>query len=84
MENLASVLYDELRWKEAEELQRRVVDARKKVYGPDHALVLGGTANLAVSILQQGRSDEAEMLLLYTLQRLKAILSPDYPDYPTR
>jgi pentatricopeptide repeat protein len=48
------------RWKEAEELHVQVIDARKRVLGPDHRDTLTSRAGLAANLARQKRWDEAE------------------------
>ncbi|KAB5581149.1 hypothetical protein GE09DRAFT_1256422, partial [Coniochaeta sp. 2T2.1] len=79
-EMLGLVLHDERRWKEAEELQRLVLDTRKKVDRPEHALALGSMANLASTYRNQGQWDEAEKLEEQVMETRKTKLGPDHLD----
>jgi hypothetical protein len=55
MNNLASMYREQGRWKEAEELEVRVIETRKKVLGEDHPDTLTSMGNLAVTCMNQGR-----------------------------
>ena len=49
MANLASTYRDQGRWKEAEELEVQVMEARKRVLGQEHPSTLTSIANLALT-----------------------------------
>ncbi|EIW80071.1 hypothetical protein CONPUDRAFT_155439 [Coniophora puteana RWD-64-598 SS2] len=62
MANLASTLWQQGKLDEAEELETQVLEARKRVLGPEHPSTLTSMANLASTLWQQGKLDEAEEL----------------------
>ena len=45
--NLASIYRNQGRWKEAKELEVRVIETRKRVLGEEHPSTLTSIANLA-------------------------------------
>ncbi|WP_433616901.1 tetratricopeptide repeat protein [Dactylosporangium sp. CA-139114] len=57
---LASVLYDQGRYAEAETEHRTVLEARTRVLGPEHRDTLVSRANLAAVLYDQARYAEAE------------------------
>jgi hypothetical protein len=48
MANLASTYRNQGRWKEAEQLEVKVMETRKKVLGEEHPDTLTSVANLAI------------------------------------
>ncbi|KZL79726.1 tpr domain protein, partial [Colletotrichum incanum] len=54
MANLASTYWNQGRWKEAEELEVRVMEMRKRVLGDEHPDTLTSIANLASTYRDQG------------------------------
>jgi hypothetical protein len=55
MANLASIYWNQGRWTEAEKIQVRVREKRKKVLGDVHPDTLTSIANLASTYRDQGR-----------------------------
>ena len=47
MANLASTFREQGRWKEAEELEVKVMETKKRILGQDHPDTLSSLANLA-------------------------------------
>ncbi|KAM0292373.1 hypothetical protein ACHAPM_011755, partial [Fusarium culmorum] len=80
MANLASIFRDQGRWKEAEELEVQVVDARKSVLVEDHPSVLASKTNLALTYSNQGRWKEAEELQVGVVDKIKRVLGEQHPD----
>ncbi|KAI4098876.1 MAG: hypothetical protein L6R37_006269, partial [Teloschistes peruensis] len=68
------------RWKEAEELEVRVLQTRKRVLGEEHPDTLTSMANLAATYRDQGRWKEAEELEVRVLQTRKRVLGEEHPD----
>jgi tetratricopeptide (TPR) repeat protein len=62
MANLAVTYYEQKRWEEAEKLELQVVEARKRVLGPEHPDTLTSMHNLAYTYMGQGRRREAKQL----------------------
>jgi hypothetical protein len=65
---VAQVLWEEGRWKEAEELEVKVMEARRRVLGEEHPNTITAIANLAVTYRNQGRLKEAEELEVKVLK----------------
>jgi tetratricopeptide (TPR) repeat protein len=63
---------------EAETLLRRVIEARERVLGPEHADTLGTYGNLGIILQRAGRLAEAEEALTTCWQGLCATLSPTH------
>jgi hypothetical protein len=68
MANLASTFWNQGQWKEAEELQVRLVETRKRVLGEEHPDTLISIAHLALTYRNQGRLKEAEEFQVKDLQ----------------
>jgi hypothetical protein len=62
MGNLASALWNQGRWKEAEELDVQVMETSLKVLGHEHPQTLTRMDNLASTYRDQGGWKEAEEL----------------------
>ncbi|KAF6782180.1 TPR domain-containing protein, partial [Colletotrichum musicola] len=62
MNNLALTYRNQGRWKEAEELEVRVMETRNTVLGEEHPSTLMSMGNLAATFRNQGRWKEAEEL----------------------
>ncbi|KAK5674129.1 hypothetical protein LTS10_013114 [Elasticomyces elasticus] len=62
MANLASTYWNQGRWKEAEELNVKVMEARARVLGEEHPDILATMDSLAATYSSQGRQDEADWL----------------------
>ncbi|OLN96222.1 Nephrocystin-3-like protein 1 [Colletotrichum chlorophyti] len=63
MGNLASAFCNQSRWKEAEELEVRVLGTRRRVIGEEHPGTLISMGNLALTYRRQGRCDVAMQLM---------------------
>jgi hypothetical protein len=59
MANLASTVWNQGRWKEAEELEAQIVETRERVLGAEHSNTLVNMANLTVTYQDEGRDREA-------------------------
>ena len=80
MNNLASILYHQERYDEAENLYRETLELRRKVLGSEHPDTLGVMNNLASTLLRQERYDEAEKLFRETLELCRKVLGPEHPE----
>jgi tetratricopeptide (TPR) repeat protein len=65
---------------DAEPLQRAVLDAARRVYGPDHPNTLTMTNNLALTLDALGQYDEAERLYTDAIERRRRVLGEDHPS----
>src|SRR5438045_4448382 len=74
MANLASTYMNQGRWKEAEQLEVEVLEARKKVLGTEHQDTLLSMNNLASTYSDQSRWKEAEQLQVDVLETSKKLL----------
>jgi tetratricopeptide (TPR) repeat protein len=77
---IGHVLWKEGRWKEAEELQVKVMEARSRVLGVEHPDTLRATASLASTYREQGRWKEAEELEVEVLEARSRVLGEEHPD----
>jgi tetratricopeptide (TPR) repeat protein len=75
----AITLYSDGRYKEAEELQVQVMQARKRVLSDEHPHTLTTMAHLAATYRDQGRWKEAEELQVQVMQTRKRVLSDEHP-----
>jgi tetratricopeptide (TPR) repeat protein len=73
-------LYHDGRWKEAEILFGKVMEARKRLLGPEHLETLSSMAKLASTYLNQGRLAQSEELLLKVMEISKRVLGPEDPN----
>ena len=76
MANLASTYRNQGRWKEAEELEVKVMETRTRVLGEEHPSTLTSMANLASTYWKQGRWKEAEELEVQVMETRKRVLGP--------
>jgi len=77
---VGQVLWQEGRWKEAEELQVKVLEARRRVLGEEHPGTIRAMANLAVTYWNQGRWKEAKELEVEVLEARRRVLGEEHPD----
>ncbi|KAF6843413.1 Kinesin light chain 5 [Colletotrichum musicola] len=80
MANLASTYRNQGRWKEAEELEVRVMEMWKRVLGEEHPHTLTSMANLAATYRNQGRWKEAEELEVRVMETRNTVLGEEHPD----
>ncbi|MDI1492405.1 MAG: hypothetical protein OHK93_003619 [Ramalina farinacea] len=83
MANLASTYRNQGRWKEAEELEVRVMETRKRVLGEEHPDTLTSMANLAFTIKSQGRNDHAIELMKRCVKLRQQLLGLGHPQTET-
>ena len=81
-ENFGRLYLEVGQWKEAEELQLQVKDARLRALGEEHPDTLLATKNLAVTYWFQGRWKEAEELGLQVRDTRLRVLGTEHPDTP--
>jgi hypothetical protein len=62
MANLASTLWNQGRWTEAEKIEVQVMETRKRVLGDEHPNTLTSMANLASTLYSASRSCKIELL----------------------
>jgi tetratricopeptide (TPR) repeat protein len=77
---VGQVLWEEGRWKEGEELEVKVLEARRRVLGEEHPDTIIAMANLASTYWKQGRSKEAEELDIKVLEVRRRVLGEEHPD----
>ncbi|KAJ0311418.1 hypothetical protein Brms1b_008399 [Colletotrichum noveboracense] len=80
MAHLASTYSNQGRWKEAEELEVRVMETSLRVLGEEHPDTLTSMANLASTYRNQGRWKEAEELQAKELNICSRVLGEEHPD----
>ncbi|KAF2819853.1 kinesin light chain [Ophiobolus disseminans] len=68
------------RWKEAEELGVQVLQTMKRVLGDEHPSTLISMDNLASTYWNQGRWKEAEELEVQVMETTKRVLGDEHPD----
>ncbi|KYG39759.1 hypothetical protein M433DRAFT_79497 [Acidomyces richmondensis BFW] len=83
MANLASTYRNQGRWKEAEELEVKVVETSRTVLGAEHPSTLTSMANLAVTYFGQERWAEAEELQIQAVAGYKKFYGVHHPDTHT-
>ena len=67
------------RWKEAEELELRVMEVMRRVLGEEHPDTLTSMSNLATTYHEQGRWKEAQELALQVLEKRNKVLGDNHP-----
>lgn len=77
---LAVVLQARGRYEEAEKIDRRVLEGRENVLGPDHIDTLATAGNLALVLGQLGKHNEAERLNRRALEGRQKTLGPKNID----
>jgi hypothetical protein len=76
----AMALYNDGRWKEAEELEVQVMETSSRVLGDEHLSTLTIIANLASTYRDQGLWKEAEKLFVQVMETRKRVLGDKHPD----
>ncbi len=61
-------------------MQRKLLDVRRRVLGPQHPSTLTTMGNLAVSLDGQGKQAEAEQSFRELLDLQRRVLGPEHPD----
>jgi len=74
LSNLASIFSNQGRWKEAEQLEVEIMEARKTACGNEHPHTLVSMSNLASTYRYQGRWKEAELLAVQVVETQKRVL----------
>ena len=82
--NLASTYWNQGRWKEAEELDVKVLEARRRVLGEEHPDTIMAMANLAYTKRDLGQNDVAVDLMTRSATASSTILGHNHPDYRSR
>jgi hypothetical protein len=67
-------------WKEAEEIQVRVMEKRKRLFGAEHPDTLASMGNLASTFQNQGQWKKAEELQVQVMETRKKVLGAEHPD----
>jgi tetratricopeptide (TPR) repeat protein len=80
IENIASCLYEDGRWNEAEVLYTELIRVKQEETGPNHPSALSSVAHLSSTYWEQGRWNEAEKLGLQVLEMRKTVLGAEHPD----
>ena len=80
MANLALAYGIQSQWKEAEELEIRVMQTSLKMLGEEHPNTMTITHNLALTYGNQGRWKEAEKLQAKELKICSKVLGPKPPS----
>ncbi|KAL6406226.1 Kinesin light chain [Ilyonectria robusta] len=68
------------RYKEAEQMNRRALNAREKVFGREHPSTLTSISNLALVLQHQGKYEEAEQMNRRDLDGCEKVLGREHPD----
>ena len=80
MNNLASALYSQGKYDEAEEMHRQALGITEKVLGLVHPSTLTSMNNLALVLDSQGKYDEAEEMHRQALEIKEKVLGLEHPD----
>jgi hypothetical protein len=77
--NFAASLRGQGKHAEAEEMQRELLDVRRRVLGPEHPNTLTSMNNLALSLSDQGKHAAAEQMERELLDVRRRVLGPGHP-----
>ncbi|KAM0691630.1 hypothetical protein Q7P36_007829 [Cladosporium allicinum] len=77
---MGHVLWKEGRWREAEELVVKAMEASRRVVGEEHPSTLSAMANLAATYRNQGRWKEAEELQVKVMEARSRVVGEEHPD----
>lgn len=80
MDNLASVLVNQGKCNEAEEMHRQELELCEKAVGKEHTHTLISMSNLAVVLNNQGKYAEAEEMDRQVLKFREKVLGKEHPD----
>ncbi len=78
--NLASSLWDQGKYAEAERIHREVLGVKRRVLGEEHPSTLNAVGNLAQSLSYQGKHAEAEEMLQVAPAAFRSVLGSAHPD----
>jgi hypothetical protein len=78
--NLASSLRGQGKYAEAEQMEREILDVRRRVLGPEHPHTLKKMSNLGCSLHGQGKHAEAEQMQRELLDVQRRVLGPEHPE----
>ncbi|KIK05841.1 hypothetical protein K443DRAFT_90526 [Laccaria amethystina LaAM-08-1] len=79
-DKFGKLLYEQGYFKEAENLQIQVLDARNRILGVEHPETINSMANLASTCREQGKYTEAEKLDMQVLDARNRILGVEHPN----
>jgi TolA-binding protein len=77
---LACMLYDQVKYDEAEPLFRQSIQQREKVLGTEHRDTLDSQYWLAKTLYRQQKYDEVEQLFRQLVQQREKLLGPKHKD----
>ncbi|ETS76425.1 hypothetical protein PFICI_11812 [Pestalotiopsis fici W106-1] len=80
IDRLASIYYDQKRWRDSEQLEAELWKSRKESLGFNDQLTLKNMSNVATVLANQDRHEEAEELRVELLKLRKEVLGQDHPD----
>lgn len=78
--NLGQALARQKKWTEAEELERTVLDARLRNLGEDHLMTVRCMSDLAWTVMQQGKLEEAKELQLKGVAGRTKLQGAQHPE----
>ena len=76
--HLADSLCEQGKYAKAEQMQREVLEVKKRVLGPEHARTLTTAGNLALFLSYQGKHAEAEQMQREVLEVQKQVLGAEH------
>src|SRR5262249_51895947 len=77
------LLYERVRYVEAELLLRRALTGRESILGSEHPDTIQSMNSLAALYQTLGRYEEAQLLLQRVLEIRERVLGPEHPDTAT-
>ena len=79
-DDLATILFHEKRYEEAERLYRHTLTVRETLLGKEHPDTLASMSSLAETLRVRDKIEEAEQMYRKTMMLSETLLGKDYPD----
>ena len=80
LNNAAWYARERANYDEAEQMNRRALDGRKKVLGKEHPDTLTSISNLALVLQDQGKYEQAEQMNRQALDAYEKVLGKEHPE----
>jgi tetratricopeptide (TPR) repeat protein len=80
MSTLATILFSQGKYEEAEEVNRQTLVRQQKVLGPEHPDTLTTISNLTAVLDRQGKYEEAEAMNRQTLTQREKAIEPEHSN----
>jgi len=78
LQNIGNALYNQGKYKAAEEIYRRAVEGREKVLGKEHTQTLDSVIDLGDALYRQGKDEAAEEIYRRAVEGRKKVLGKEH------